>query len=47
MFESFGLDRYACRKQLIAELESERLTHQMSYSQCWACYRCQTVIEPY
>ena len=51
MFPSLfkGLDRYACRKQLIAELESEgTLTHADDHiHNVGACYRCQTVIEPY
>ncbi|RAP34349.1 valine--tRNA ligase [Candidatus Marinamargulisbacteria bacterium SCGC AG-439-L15] len=44
-----GLDRYACRKQLIQDLEetgalvkTEDHAHAVGH-----CYRCKTVIEPY
>ncbi len=43
-----GLDRYECRKQLVADLEAEGLVekiepHQLAVGQC---YRCRTVVEP-
>ena len=44
-----GLDRYACRKQVIQDLNNHGLlhhTHDHQLSQ-GTCYRCQTVVEPY
>ena len=43
-----GLDRYECRKQLVADLEADGLVekiepHQLAVAQC---YRCRTVVEP-
>jgi valyl-tRNA synthetase len=43
-----GLDRYECRKRLVADLEAEGLVekiepHQLAVGQC---YRCRTVVEP-
>jgi valyl-tRNA synthetase len=43
-----GLDRFECRKQLVADLEAEGLVekiepHQLAVGQC---YRCRTVVEP-
>jgi valyl-tRNA synthetase len=43
-----GLDRYECRKQLVADLEAAGLVekiepHQLAVGQC---YRCRTVVEP-
>lgn len=44
-----GMDRFACRKALVAELEKldllekvEDLDHSVGH-----CYRCKTVVEPY
>ncbi|MBI4383878.1 MAG: valine--tRNA ligase [Nitrospinae bacterium] len=44
-----GMERYACRKELVKELEArdllvkiEDLRHSVGH-----CYRCRTVIEPY
>ncbi len=44
-----GLDRYACRKQLITDLDkagflekTDKHAHSVGH-----CYRCQTTIEPY
>lgn len=47
--EFVGLDRYACRKKLIKQLEADGLLiktndHQHAVGHC---YRCDTVIEPY
>jgi valyl-tRNA synthetase len=44
-----GLDRYDCRKKLVADLEAKGLLagiedHMHSVGHC---YRCQTVVEPY
>jgi valyl-tRNA synthetase len=44
-----GLDRYDCRKKLVADLEEKGLLagiedHMHSVGHC---YRCQTVVEPY
>jgi valyl-tRNA synthetase len=44
-----GLERYACRKQLLADLEREGYLvatkeHQHAVGHC---YRCHTIIEPY
>ncbi|VAX33390.1 Valyl-tRNA synthetase [hydrothermal vent metagenome] len=44
-----GLDRYECRKKVIADLETSGLLvgiedHQNSVGHC---YRCRTVVEPY
>ena len=44
-----GLDRYACRKKVIADLKAQGLLagiedHQNSVGHC---YRCRTVVEPY
>ncbi|VAX30600.1 Valyl-tRNA synthetase, partial [hydrothermal vent metagenome] len=44
-----GLDRYECRKKVIADLETSGLLvgiedHQNSVGHC---YRCQTIVEPY
>jgi valyl-tRNA synthetase len=43
-----GLDRYDCRRRIVADLERERLlervephTHALGH-----CYRCRTVVEP-
>ncbi len=44
-----GLDRYACRNQLIQDLADQGLllkTEDYNHS-IGHCYRCQTVIEPY
>ncbi len=43
-----GLDRYECRKQLLALLESQGLLEktQEHNMQVGACYRCDTTIEP-
>ncbi|HSD10290.1 MAG TPA: valine--tRNA ligase [Candidatus Binatia bacterium] len=43
-----GLDRYDCRKRLVADLEAEGLVekvepHRLAVGQC---YRCRTVVEP-
>ncbi len=43
-----GLDRFACRKQILADLEAAGLLekvepHQLSIGHC---YRCDTVVEP-
>ncbi|MCD4813358.1 valine--tRNA ligase [bacterium] len=44
-----GLDRFACRKQVVKDLKTEQLlvkiedhAHAVGH-----CYRCQTVVEPY
>src|SRR4030066_1921418 len=44
-----GLDRYECRKKLVAELKKEKLIEKITpYQVALAkCYRCDTVIEPY
>jgi valyl-tRNA synthetase len=44
-----GLDRFACRKQVVEDLEKEGLLvkvedHENSVGHC---YRCQTIVEPY
>jgi len=44
-----GLDRYACRKKVVADLKAQGLLagiedHQNSVGHC---YRCRTVVEPY
>ncbi len=44
-----GLDRFECRKRIVAELEEKGFLvkidpHKLSVGQC---YRCKTVVEPY
>ena len=43
-----GLDRYECRKQIVADLkENGRLVHVKEHDHnVGTCYRCSTVIEP-
>jgi valyl-tRNA synthetase len=43
-----GLDRFACRKQLVADLESRGMLEKVEDHKhaVGHCYRCQTVVEP-
>jgi valyl-tRNA synthetase len=43
-----GLDRFACRKQIVADLEAAGLLEKIEPYQHGVghCYRCQTVVEP-
>ncbi len=43
-----GLDRYECRKKLLAELKAEGLLvgEEVHHHAVGTCYRCDTVIEP-
>ncbi len=43
-----GLDRFACRKQVVADLEAAGLLEKIEPHQHGVghCYRCQTVVEP-
>lgn len=43
-----GLDRYAARKAIIADLEAMGLLHEIKEHQhnVGSCYRCSTVVEP-
>lgn len=44
-----GLDRYECRKEVLRDLEKERLLEKTEphVHSVGHCYRCDTVIEPY
>lgn len=44
-----GLDRYAARKKIVADLESQGLIEKITDhpQRVGTCYRCKTVIEPY
>ncbi len=43
-----GLDRFACRKKIVADLEAKGLLEKIEPHQHGVghCYRCQTVVEP-
>ncbi len=43
-----GMDRFACRKQIVADLEAQGLIERIEEHQhsVGHCYRCDTVIEP-
>ena len=43
-----GLDRFACRKQIVADLEAQGLLEKIEDHQhaVGHCYRCDTIVEP-